>query len=52
LIVLLTSLFCRQYMLMIDADTVVDPFSLNYLVGSFVQDKKGELLCSSSLNLR
>jgi cellulose synthase/poly-beta-1,6-N-acetylglucosamine synthase-like glycosyltransferase len=30
-----------QYMLMIDADTVVDPLSLNYLVGSFVQDKKG-----------
>lgn len=29
-------------MLMIDADTVVDPLSLNYLVGSFVQDKKGE----------
>ena len=33
---------------MIDADTVVDPFSLNYLVGSFVQDKKGELSCLSS----
>lgn len=29
---------------MIDADTVVDPLSLNYLVGSFVEDKKGARL--------
>ncbi|KAM0754954.1 translation initiation factor IF-2 [Meredithblackwellia eburnea MCA 4105] len=29
-----------EYLLMVDADTVVDPLSLNYLVGAFVQDKK------------
>lgn len=33
-----------QYLLMIDADTVVDPLALNYLVGSFVEDKKGARL--------
>lgn len=34
---------------MVDADTVVDPYSLNFLIGAFVQDKKSArllLLCA------
>lgn len=33
---------------MVDADTVVEASSLNYLVGSFVEDKKGLYTCTSS----
>jgi hypothetical protein len=33
---------------MVDADTVVDPYSLNYLVGSFVEDKKVVGLCGET----
>ncbi|KAL8280137.1 hypothetical protein RQP46_007467 [Phenoliferia psychrophenolica] len=29
-----------EYLLMVDADTVVDQLALNYLVGAFVQDKR------------
>lgn len=41
---------------MVDADTVVEASSLNYLVGSFVEDKKGSYfsdpLCVFSQTLR
>ncbi|KAK4058243.1 hypothetical protein OIO90_000399 [Microbotryomycetes sp. JL221] len=37
-----------EYLFMIDADTVVDPTSLNYLVGSCVQDKKVVGICGET----
>lgn len=37
-----------EYLLMIDADTTVDPMSLNYLVGGFVEDRKIIGLCGET----
>ena len=37
-----------EYILMIDADTVVDPLSLNYLIGNFVEDQKIIGLCGET----
>ncbi len=37
-----------EYILMVDADTVVDPFSLNYLIGNFVEDQKIIGLCGET----
>ncbi|GAA5949771.1 hypothetical protein JCM21900_003288 [Sporobolomyces salmonicolor] len=37
-----------EYLLMVDADTTVDPFSLNYLVGGFVEDRKIIGLCGET----
>lgn len=31
-----------QYLLMVDADTTVDAYGLNYLVAGFVEDRKSE----------
>ncbi|KAM0788255.1 hypothetical protein ACM66B_001406 [Microbotryomycetes sp. NB124-2] len=37
-----------EYLFMVDADTVVEPHSLNYLVGSCVQDKKVIGICGET----
>ncbi|GAA5975793.1 hypothetical protein JCM10908_005282 [Rhodotorula pacifica] len=37
-----------EYLLMVDADTTVDPFGLNYLVGGFVEDRKIIGLCGET----
>ncbi|SCZ93412.1 BZ3500_MvSof-1268-A1-R1_Chr6-3g08643 [Microbotryum saponariae] len=37
-----------EYLLMVDADTVVEPYSLNHLVGAFVEDKKVIGLCGET----
>ncbi|BGP46627.1 hypothetical protein JCM10450v2_002474 [Rhodotorula kratochvilovae] len=37
-----------EYLLMVDADTTVDPMSLNYLVGGFVEDRKIIGLCGET----
>jgi len=37
-----------EYLLMVDADTTVEPMSLNYLVGGFVEDRKIIGLCGET----
>ncbi|GAA6007186.1 hypothetical protein JCM11491_003035 [Sporobolomyces phaffii] len=37
-----------EYLLMVDADTTVDPFGLNYLVAGFVEDRKIIGLCGET----
>ncbi|BGP30551.1 hypothetical protein JCM10296v2_002306 [Rhodotorula toruloides] len=37
-----------EYLLMVDADTTVDPLALNYLVGGFVEDRKIIGLCGET----
>ncbi|GAA5998220.1 uncharacterized protein JCM10292_001051 [Rhodotorula paludigena] len=37
-----------EYLLMVDADTTVDPLSLNYLVGGFVADRRIIGLCGET----
>ncbi|GAA6024747.1 hypothetical protein JCM10207_008883, partial [Rhodosporidiobolus poonsookiae] len=37
-----------EYLLAVDADTTVDPLSLNYLIGGFVEDRKIVGLCGET----